>query len=87
MVNKIVVISLGAIVALAPLAATAQTVQLAQAAPAATDTNANPPATTGTHRAMTRHRHNMSHHRSRASAEHMRKMNSTPAAPATPAPQ
>jgi hypothetical protein len=82
MVNSIAAISLGAIIALAPLAATAQTLQLAQAAPAATDANPAPAATTGTHRAMTRHRHNMSHHRSRASAEHMRKMSTTPAAPA-----
>jgi len=77
MLIKIAAVSLGAIIALAPLGAMAQT---DQAAPGAT--TPAPAATTGTHRAMTKSR---SHQRARASAHHMHKMSTTPAAPATPA--
>ncbi len=77
MVNKFAAIGVAAIIALAPLAATAQTLQLAQAAPAATE--APPAARTGTHRAMTGSR---SHQRARASAHHMHKVRTAPAATA-----
>jgi hypothetical protein len=85
MVNKFVAIGLGAVIAFAPLAAVAQTEQLAQAAPAATpDTSMASPAAkhTGSHRGHIRRKGNTAGHRARASAHHMHKMRTTPAAPA-----
>ena len=80
MLKKIVAIAFGAGLALAPLAALAQTDQsTAPAAPAAGATAA-PAAPSGSHRSQMRHRRSMSHHRARASAEHMKQM-SKPAAP------
>ena len=87
MVNKLVAIGLGAVIALAPLAAVAQTEQLAQAAPAATpDTSMASPAAkhTGSHRGHIRRKGNTSGHRARASAHHMHHMRTKPAEPMAP---
>jgi hypothetical protein len=83
MINKYVAISLGALIALAPVAAMAQE-QVAQAAPAATpDTSMASPAAkhTGSHRGHVRRKGNTAGHRARASAHHMHKMRTAPAAP------
>jgi hypothetical protein len=83
MVNKLVAMGLGAVIALAPLAAVAQTEQLAQAAPAATpDASMAKPAHTGSHRGHLRRKGNTAGDRARASAHHMHHMRTKPAAPA-----
>lgn len=87
MLNKIVAIGLGAVIALAPLAAVAQTEQLAQAAPAADSTapaakSMAKPAHTGSHRGHIRRKGNTAGHRARASAHHMHHKMTKPAAPA-----
>ncbi len=82
MVNKFAAIGLTAVIALSPLAALAETDQLAQAAAPAAGAAAPAPAPTGSHKSQMRHRSNMSKERSRASAEHMRKMRTAPAATA-----
>jgi hypothetical protein len=84
MINKYVAIGLGAFIALAPVAAMAQE-QVAQAAPATTpDTSMAAPTTghTGSHRGHVRRKGNTAAHRARASAHHMHKMRTAPAAPA-----
>jgi hypothetical protein len=86
MINKFVAIGLGAVIALVPVAALAQE-QVAQAAPAATpDTTMASPAAkhTGSHRGHVRRKGNTAGHRARASAHHMHKMRTAPAAPAAP---
>jgi hypothetical protein len=83
MINKYLAMGLGALIALAPVATMAQ-VQVAQAT---TDQPAAAPATathTGTHRGHQRRKGRTAHHRARASAEHMRKKMTTPAAPEAP---
>jgi hypothetical protein len=78
MINKYVAMGLGALIALAPLAV------LPQAAQAQTDTTtAAPmakPAHTGSHRSHVRRKGNTAAHRARASAHHMHKMRTAPAA-------
>jgi hypothetical protein len=75
MISKYVAMGLGALIALAPVAALAQ---------AATDTTtAAPtakPAHTGSHRSHVRRKGNTASHRARASAHHMHKMSTAPAA-------
>ena len=82
MINKYVAIGLGALIALAPVAAVAQ-VQVAQAT---TDQGTSmAPLTqghTGTHRGHQRRKGNTAPHRARASAHHVHKMRTAPAAPA-----
>jgi hypothetical protein len=82
MINKYVAMGLGALIALAPVAALAQE----QVAQAATDTTpaAAPatPAHTGSHRGHQRRKGHTAGHRARASAHHMHKMRTAPAAPA-----
>ena len=82
MLNRLVAISLGALVGLSPLAAMAQSEgpaqpeQLAQAAPGTAHAGGG-----GSHR---RHKRDRMHHaqeRARAGAEHMRQMRMAPAAP------
>jgi hypothetical protein len=78
MINKYVAMGLGALIILAPVAASAQ---------ATTDTTAPSmasPATghTGSHRGHVRRKGNTAAHRARASAHHMHKMRTAPAAPA-----
>jgi hypothetical protein len=80
MINKYVAMGLGALIALAPVAASAQ---------ATTDTTAPAasmasPATghTGSHRGHIRRKGNTAGHRARASAHHVHKMRTAPAAPA-----
>ena len=78
MINKYVAMGLGALIALAPVAASAQ---------ATTDTTAPSMATpakghTGSHRGHVRRKGNTAAHRARASAHHMHKMRTAPAAPA-----
>jgi hypothetical protein len=83
MINKYVAMGLGALIALAPVPAVAQ--EVAQAAPAATpDTSMASPTTghTGSHRGHVRRKGNTAGHRARASAHHMHKMRTAPAAPA-----
>jgi hypothetical protein len=84
MINKFVAIGLGAVIALAPLAAIAQTEQVAQAA--STDTSMASPtkAHTGSHRGHQRRKGHTAGHRARASAHHMHKKMTAPAAPAAP---
>jgi hypothetical protein len=79
MINKYIAIGLGALIALAPVAAIAQE----QVAQAATDTApaAAPAKHTGTHRSHMRRQGNTSKDRARASAHHMHKMRTAPAAP------
>jgi hypothetical protein len=82
MINKYVAMGLGALIALAPVAALAQE-QIAQATP--DTTTAAPmakPAHTGSHRGHVRRKGHTSAHRARASAHHMHKMRTAPAAPA-----
>ena len=79
MINKYVAIGLGALIALAPVAAVAQE----QVAQAATDTTAAPmakPMHTGSHRSHMRRKGNTAAERARASAHHMHKMRTAPAA-------
>ena len=86
MVNKLVAIGLGAVIALAPLVAVAQTEQLAQAAPAATPdaAMAKPMAKhTGSHRGHIRRKGNMAGDRARAGAHHMHHMRKAAPKPAT----
>ncbi len=76
MINKYVAMGLGALIVLAPVAASAQ---------ATTDTTAPSmasPATghTGSHRGHVRRKGNTAAHRARASAHHMHKMRTAPAA-------
>ena len=78
MLNRTVAIGIAAIIALSPLAALAQE-QLAQAAPAATGEKMAAPS--GSHKSQMRHKRSQSHQRARASAHHMHKMRTTPAAP------
>jgi hypothetical protein len=82
MINKYVAIGLGALIALAPVAAIAQE-QVAQATP--DTTMAAPmakPAHTGSHRRHIRRKGNTANDRARASAHHLHKMRTAPAAPA-----
>jgi hypothetical protein len=81
MINKYVAMGLGALIALAPVAALAQE-QVAQAA--STDTTMAAPTTghTGSHRGHQRRKGNTASHRARASAHHMHKTRTAPAAPA-----
>ena len=76
MLNKIAAIGFGATIALSPLAAIAQT---DQSAPAATGQSMAAPS--GSHKSQMRHRSSRSNQRARASAHHMHKMRTTPAAP------
>jgi hypothetical protein len=83
MINKYVAMGLGALIALAPVAALAQE----QVAQAATDTTAPSMAAptkghTGSHRAHQRRKGNTAAHRARASAHHVSKKMTAPAAPA-----
>jgi hypothetical protein len=83
MINKYVAMGLGALIALAPVAAIAQE----QVAQAATDTTpaaapAAAPAHTGSHRRHIRRKGNTAAERARASAHHMHKKRTAPAAPA-----
>lgn len=82
MLNKLVAIGFGAVIALAPLAAVAQTEQLAQAA--TPDTSMASPAAkhTGSHRGHMRRKGNTAGHRARASAHHMHHMHTKPMATA-----
>ncbi len=80
MVKRFAMIGLTAVIALSPLAALAETDQLAQAAPAAGAAPA--PAPAGSYKSQMRHRSDTSKERARASAEHMRKMRTAPAATA-----
>ena len=78
MINKYVAMGLGALIALAPVAASAQ---------ATTDTTAPSMASpakghTGSHRGHVRRKGNTAAHRARASAHHMHKKMTAPAAPA-----
>ena len=83
MLNKIALLGVGAVLALAPLSALAQTDQsTAPAAPGASATRAAAPS--GTHRSQMRHRNNISRERARASAEHMRHMNKSATPPKSP---
>jgi hypothetical protein len=77
MINKYVAMGLGALIALAPVAAMAQaTPDTTTAAPMAK------PAHTGSHRGHVRRKGHTAAHRARASAHHMHKMRTAPAAPA-----
>jgi hypothetical protein len=76
MINKYVAMGLGALIALAPVAAVAQTDTTTAAAPAAA------PMHTGSHRSHVRRKGHTAGHRARASAHHMHKMRTAPAAPA-----
>jgi hypothetical protein len=77
MINKYVAMGLGALIALAPVAAMAQaTPDTTTAAPMAK------PAHTGSHRSHVRRKGHTAAHRARASAHHMHKMRTAPAAPA-----
>jgi hypothetical protein len=79
MLNKIALLGVGAVLALAPLSAFAQTDQ--STAPAAAGASAAPAAApTGTHSSQMRHSNNMSKQRARSSAAHMHHMHK----PATP---
>jgi hypothetical protein len=84
MINKYVAMGFGALIALAPIAALAQE----QVAQAATDTTAPAmaapaaPAHTGSHRRHIRRKGHTAAERARASAQHMHKMRTAPAAPA-----
>lgn len=84
MINKLLIaaIGLGAAVAFSPLAAMAQDTTAAPAAAAAPAK-----AHTGSHRGHIRRKGNTAHHRARASAHHMHKMRTAPAAPADTAPK
>ena len=78
MINKYVAMGLGALIALAPVAALAQE-QVAQA----DTTTAAPmakPAHMGSHRGHVRRKGNTAAHHARASAHHMHKMRTAPAA-------
>jgi hypothetical protein len=76
MINKYVAMGLGALIALAPVVASVETAQ------AATDTSMASPAKhhTGSHRGHVRRKGNTSSHRARASAHHVHKMRTAPAA-------
>jgi hypothetical protein len=77
MINKYVAMGLGALIALAPVAAMAQaTPDTTTAAPMAK------PAHTGSHRGHVRRKGHTAAHRARASAHHIHKMRTAPAAPA-----
>jgi hypothetical protein len=77
MVNKYIAMGLGALIALAPVAVMAQDQPAAAgAAPAMA------PAHTGSHRGHIRRKGRTAGHRARASAHHMHKMRTAPAAPA-----
>jgi hypothetical protein len=79
MINKYVAMGLGALIALAPVAAMAQE----QVAQASTDTPAAAPAPaahTGSHRGHVRRKGNTAGDRARASAHHIHKMRTAPAA-------
>ncbi len=82
MINRYVAIGLGAFIALAPVAAMAQE----QVAQATTDTSTSmAPSTkghTGSHKGHVRRKGHTAGHRARASAHHMHKMKTAPAAPA-----
>jgi hypothetical protein len=83
--NRLVAISLGALIGVSPLAAMAQSeppaqpILVAQAAPAATGTAHA--AGGGSHRRHLRHSANTHKERARAGAEHMRHLRTAPAAP------
>ena len=75
MLNKLAMIGLGAMLALAPPPALAQTSQAA--APAAQGPVAIPNRATvrsGTHRTRTRHRNTLARQKARATAEHARRV-------------
>ena len=81
MLNKLVAMGLGAVIALAPVA-----VIEAQAQASTPDTSMASPAAkhTGSHRGHIRRKGNTAGHRARASAHHMHHMSKKPAAPAAP---
>jgi hypothetical protein len=81
MINKYVAMGLGALIALAPVAALAQE-QVAQASSDSTSMAAPTTGHTGSHRGHVRRKGNTAGHRARASAHHMHKMRTAPAAPA-----
>jgi hypothetical protein len=83
MINKYVAMGLGAFIALAPVAAMAQE-QVAQAATDTTAPSMASPATghTGSHRGHQRRKGHTAGHRARASAHHVHKKMTAPAAPA-----
>jgi hypothetical protein len=85
MINKYVAMGLGAFIALAPVAAVAQE-QVAQATPdtttAAPMATPAPHGTRGSHRRHTRRQARTAAHHARASAHHMNKKMTAPAAPA-----
>ena len=79
MINKYVAMGLGALIALAPVAASAQATDTTTPAPSmASPTKGH----TGSHRGHVRRKGNTAGHRARASAHHMHKMRTAPAAPA-----
>ena len=84
MINKYVAMGFGALLALAPVAALAQE----QVAQATTDTSTSmAPSTmghTGSHRGHVRRKGHTAGHRARASAHHMHKMKTAPAATEAP---
>lgn len=84
MINKYVAMGFGALIALAPVAALAQE----QVAQATTDTSTSmAPSTkghTGSHRGHVRRKGHTAGHRARASAHHMHKMRTAPAATEAP---
>jgi hypothetical protein len=82
MINKYVAMGLGALIALAPVAALSQE-QVAQAATDSSTSMAAPTTGhTGSHRGHQRRKGNTAGHRARASAHHVHKMRTAPAAPA-----
>ena len=81
MLNKIALLGVGAVLALAPLSAFAQTYP-APAAPGASATPAAAPPQT--HSSKMGQRNNLSKERARASAEHMRHMRTSATPPKSP---
>jgi hypothetical protein len=82
MIDKYLAIGLGALIALAPVAAVAQ-VQVAQATTDQGTSMAAPTqGHTGSHRGHRRRKSRTAGHRARASAHHMHKKRTAPAAPA-----
>jgi hypothetical protein len=79
MINKYVAMGLGALIVLAPVAAMAQE-QVAQATDTTTAAPMAKPAHTGSHRRHIRRKGHTSADRARASAHHMHKMRTAPAA-------
>ena len=72
MLKRISIVSLGAVLVLAPLTALAPVAALAQTGQSAAPAASAPPA--GSHKSQTRHTHTMSGERARASAKHMHHM-------------